>query len=329
GDIAAVDTIAQCHHLDSVSGASFRYSFHHNGGTLFLAGVSQEASALRRCRRFQQQTPATDAAWPPPRRCRRLQQQTPAPDAAWPPPRRCRRLQQQTPGPRRSLAATPPPHRRSLAATPLSRRLQELLSQEELGGEKPTDLLRRMKKLLGDKYPSFDKELFLQLFYQRLPPDTQRCLFTVKNKLSVDELATLADEFMATLPQATDRLGHQRCVETLSLLPRPLCILHTGTPEYWALRPHWDCSLIDTPAAQGWELLPVAPRRSREPPSEPRHLAGLVRGTKVNPLGLLLGGPTSGVLIGSDQSGAIGHQEVPLGQLHCASRRLLVGGSLR
>ncbi len=83
----------------------------------------------------------------------------------------------------------------------VSSRLQELLSKEELGGEKPTDLLRRMKKLLGDKFTSFDKELFLQLFYQRLPPDTQRCLFTVKNKLSVDELATLADEFMATLPQ--------------------------------------------------------------------------------------------------------------------------------
>ena len=83
----------------------------------------------------------------------------------------------------------------------VSSRLQELLSKEELGGEKPTDLLRRMKKLLGDKYNSFDKELFLQLFYQRLPPDTQRCLFTVKNKLSADELATLADEFMATLPQ--------------------------------------------------------------------------------------------------------------------------------
>ncbi|KAK8404665.1 hypothetical protein O3P69_007721 [Scylla paramamosain] len=86
----------------------------------------------------------------------------------------------------------------------VSRRLQELLSKEELGGEKPTDLLRRMKKLLGDKYTSFDKELFLQLFYQRLPPDTQRCLFTVKNKLSVDELATLADEFMATLPQGLE-----------------------------------------------------------------------------------------------------------------------------
>ncbi|KAK8385182.1 hypothetical protein O3P69_012171 [Scylla paramamosain] len=46
-------------------------------------------------------------------------------------------------------------------------KITELLSKEELGGEKPTDLLRRMKKLLGDKYTSFDKELFLQLFYQR------------------------------------------------------------------------------------------------------------------------------------------------------------------
>ncbi|KAK8401050.1 hypothetical protein O3P69_002674 [Scylla paramamosain] len=91
-----------------------------------------------------------------------------------------------------------------LPSCPLSRRLQELLSKEELGGEKPTDLPRRMKKLLGDKYTSFDKELFLQLFYQRLPPDTQRCLFTVKNKLSVDELATLTDEFMATLPQGNN-----------------------------------------------------------------------------------------------------------------------------
>ncbi|KAK8373215.1 hypothetical protein O3P69_017408 [Scylla paramamosain] len=95
----------------------------------------------------------------------------------------------------RRMAAT------AAATTTAASTLTELLSQEELGGEKPTDLLRRMKKLLGDKYPSFDKELFLQLFYQRLPPDTQRCLFTVKNKLSVDELATLADEFMATLPQ--------------------------------------------------------------------------------------------------------------------------------
>ena len=63
----------------------------------------------------------------------------------------------------------------------ITTRLQELLSKEELGNERPTGLLRRMKKLLGDKYDQFDKAMFLQLFYQRLPPTIQRNLFTVKN----------------------------------------------------------------------------------------------------------------------------------------------------
>ncbi|XP_076051759.1 uncharacterized protein LOC143031591 [Oratosquilla oratoria] len=81
-------------------------------------------------------------------------------------------------------------------------RLQELLTREELGNERPSDLFRRMKTLLADKYDSFDREVFKQLFYQRLPPATQRSLFTVKDILAVDELANLADEFMGILPLA-------------------------------------------------------------------------------------------------------------------------------
>ena len=84
--------------------------------------------------------------------------------------------------------------------TSITTRLQELLSKEELGNERPTGLLRRMKKLLGDKYDQFDKTLFLQLFYQRLPPTIQRNLFTVKSKLNIDELAELADEFLQSIP---------------------------------------------------------------------------------------------------------------------------------
>ena len=84
--------------------------------------------------------------------------------------------------------------------TPFTTRLQELLSKEELGNERPTGLLRRMKKLLGDKYDQFDKAMFLQLFYQRLPPTIQRNFFIVKNKLDIDELAELADEFLQSTP---------------------------------------------------------------------------------------------------------------------------------
>ncbi|XP_076047341.1 uncharacterized protein LOC143028867 [Oratosquilla oratoria] len=81
-------------------------------------------------------------------------------------------------------------------------RLQELLTREELGNERPSDLFRPMKTLLADKYDSFDKEAFKQLFYQRLPPATQRSLFTVKDTFAVDKLANLADEFVGILPIA-------------------------------------------------------------------------------------------------------------------------------
>lgn len=43
-------------------------------------------------------------------------------------------------------------------------RLQEMLSKEDLGNEKPSDLLRRMKRLVGDKYVSFDQKIFSHLY---------------------------------------------------------------------------------------------------------------------------------------------------------------------
>ena len=82
----------------------------------------------------------------------------------------------------------------------VSARLQALLSKEELGNEKLSDLLRRMKRLLGDKFDSFDRTLFTHLFYQRLPPALQRNLFSVKDKLSLNDLAQLADDYMASTP---------------------------------------------------------------------------------------------------------------------------------
>ncbi|XP_076049410.1 uncharacterized protein LOC143030093 [Oratosquilla oratoria] len=87
-------------------------------------------------------------------------------------------------------------------------RLQELLSKEELGNEKPSDLLRRMKRLLGDKYATFDTSILRHLFYQRLPTTIQGNLFSAKNKLSLDELATLADEFMASVPVARPTIAN-------------------------------------------------------------------------------------------------------------------------
>ena len=89
-------------------------------------------------------------------------------------------------------------------------RLQELLSKEELGNEKPSDLLRRMQRLLNTTTSpdSFDHALFRQLFYQRLPADIQKNLFTVKDKISLEDLATLADDYMSTVTQSRTTVSH-------------------------------------------------------------------------------------------------------------------------
>ncbi|XP_064483087.1 uncharacterized protein LOC135395930 [Ornithodoros turicata] len=74
-----------------------------------------------------------------------------------------------------------------------TQRLQRLLSTEELGDDKPSQLLRRLKALLADKASSFDEECLRELFLQRLPRSA-RSLLTVSQTTSLTELAALADQ---------------------------------------------------------------------------------------------------------------------------------------
>ena len=76
------------------------------------------------------------------------------------------------------------------------RRLQQLLTSEELGDKKPSQLLRRMQQLLGDSTgPNPDNRFLRELFLQRLPNKVWMVLASAGD-MSLEDLAQLADKIM-------------------------------------------------------------------------------------------------------------------------------------
>lgn len=75
------------------------------------------------------------------------------------------------------------------------RKLQQLLTGEELGDRKPTQLLRRIQQLLGDR-PGFDTAFLRELFLQRLPSNVRMVLASTPEGTTIDQLAEMADKIM-------------------------------------------------------------------------------------------------------------------------------------
>ncbi|XP_049513996.1 uncharacterized protein LOC119431778 [Dermacentor silvarum] len=108
-------------------------------------------------------------------------------------------------------------------------RIQQLLSAEELGDRRPSQLLRRMRQLLGDNTSTIDDTLSRELFLQRLPANVQIVLATASTK-DLTRLVTLADKVMevatptiaATTPSPGDNTTALQTLPCSSAAQSPL-----------------------------------------------------------------------------------------------------------
>ena len=82
-------------------------------------------------------------------------------------------------------------------------RLQQLLTTEELGDRKPSQVLRRIQQLLGDKAATMDATFLRQLFLQRLLANVRMVLTPSAGDLNLEQLAQLADQIMEVSPTLT------------------------------------------------------------------------------------------------------------------------------
>ncbi|BHF72655.1 hypothetical protein SprV_0401572400 [Sparganum proliferum] len=70
-------------------------------------------------------------------------------------------------------------------------RYHQLIKEESLGDRKPSELLRRMRTLLGDM--QVDEKLVKEMFLERLPADVQTILASGSQDLTLSHLAEMAD----------------------------------------------------------------------------------------------------------------------------------------
>lgn len=150
------------------------------------------------------------------------------------------------------------------------RRLQQLLTSEELGDRKPTQLLRRLQQLLGEKAPTFDVALLRELFLQRLPTSVRMVLAAAAG-LNIEDLAKLADSVMEVAVPSIAQVQNQSGLSLPTTPPvgavTPACDVNDLREEF-----HREIGRLSTQIAALTHRTSAGQRpRSSSRQSRPRH----------------------------------------------------------
>ncbi|CAN7945791.1 unnamed protein product [Ixodes hexagonus] len=99
-------------------------------------------------------------------------------------------------------------------------RLQSLLNMEEVGDQRPSQLLRRMRQLLGDCTSEADTSLLRELFLQRLPSNMVVVLAAAED-MPLERMAELADRVAeySTTPVVAATGSHPHTSEHAAATP--------------------------------------------------------------------------------------------------------------
>lgn len=152
-----------------------------------------------------------------------------------------------------------------------NRQLQKLISEMELGDQKPSQLLRRMRELAKDKIPDDT----LRILWQGHLPSSIRAVLAVSDTKSLDNLSTIADNIFETTraTHVVNEVAQQQQPSTskdTELIMAEIAKLSFKVAELERSRPrfkrHWNSNYRSRSASRNRRRNPSNQRRTPESP---------------------------------------------------------------